>query len=78
MLQVNFFPGVSCFINLSGQAVMQGWLYKRGKIRKSWKRRFFVLRGTRLEYFKSVTVMCPAYFDAPFRAERCSFLPQGD
>jgi hypothetical protein len=29
-----------------------GWLYKEGHVRKNWKRRWFVLRGWSLQYFR--------------------------
>jgi pleckstrin homology domain-containing family A member 1/2 len=32
--------------------VHSGYLIKRGKVRKSWKVRFFVLRNDRLQYYK--------------------------
>jgi hypothetical protein len=34
-------------------AVKEGYLTKKGKKFKGWKRRYFVLRGERLEYFES-------------------------
>ena len=32
---------------------VSGWLLKRGGLRKSWKRRWFVLEGTTVSYFKT-------------------------
>ena len=29
-----------------------GWLYKEGHVRRNWKRRWFVLRGWSLQYFR--------------------------
>jgi len=34
----------------------QGWLDKRGDLRKNWKRRHFVLKDNTLKYYKKATV----------------------
>ncbi len=31
---------------------MEGWLFKKMKIRRSWKRRYFVCFNDHLQYFK--------------------------
>jgi len=38
---------------------MQGYLTKQGKVVKNWKRRWFVLRNTRLYYYKSSVARKP-------------------
>lgn len=35
-------------------AKRSGWLFKRGHVRKTWRRRWFVLRGTTLSYFREM------------------------
>jgi len=37
---------------MSLQNTKEGWLIKQGAIVKSWKRRYFVLKGTILEYYE--------------------------
>ncbi|KNE56002.1 hypothetical protein AMAG_01846 [Allomyces macrogynus ATCC 38327] len=39
--------------------VRSGWLEKRGERRKTWKRRWFVLRATRLAYYKDESEYSP-------------------
>lgn len=36
----------------SGPVTKQGYIVKRGRFRKSWLKRWFVLSGTQIEYFK--------------------------
>jgi hypothetical protein len=36
---------------MSGGALEEGYLYKQGKFRKNWKRRYFVLTGDALRYY---------------------------
>lgn len=40
-------------------ATKAGWLQKRGKNRKAWKTRYFVLSDDCLYYFKKANVRCP-------------------
>jgi hypothetical protein len=37
---------------MQGLPTIEGWLDKQGGVRKSWKRRYFVLDGKKLKYFK--------------------------
>ncbi|CAK5035690.1 unnamed protein product [Aphanomyces euteiches] len=37
----------------SAKVIQEGWMLKEGKKVKSWKRRFFVLQGTNLLYYKN-------------------------
>ena len=39
----------------SSQTASTGFLYKRGRLVKSWRRRFFVVDGDRLKYFEDET-----------------------
>ena len=39
-----------------GKAEMEGWLHKQGDRYKTWNKRWFVLRGANLFYFKSPKV----------------------
>jgi len=39
--------------------VKAGWLFKRGRFNKSWKRRFCVLRHKELEYYKELKDVSP-------------------
>jgi hypothetical protein len=41
------------------EAARSGWLQKRGKNRKAWKTRYFVLNGVILFYFKKANVRFP-------------------
>ena len=40
-------------------ALQTGWLQKQGHVRKSWRRRFFVLESTMLLYYKSPSDLKP-------------------
>ena len=39
-----------------GKTDMEGWLHKQGDRYKTWNKRWFVLRGPNLFYFKSPKV----------------------
>ena len=39
-----------------GRAIKEGFLTKQGKVRKNWKKRFFVLTAVNLQYYRSRTV----------------------
>lgn len=47
----------------------QGWLTKRGGIVKNWKRRWFVLRGNMLYYYRNTKIKTPLGF---IPVDRCS------
>lgn len=48
-----------------GVVALEGWLYKRGRTVRSWRRRFFRLRGSRLEYWESDPRTAPVIDAAP-------------
>ncbi len=39
-------------LDVSGKVFKVGWMFKEGSTIRNWKRRFFVLYGDRIEYFK--------------------------
>lgn len=39
-----------------GETLMDGWVWKQGQRFKNWKRRWFVLRGSKLIYYKDESV----------------------
>ena len=46
-------PGRATINSATGDHI--GWLQKAGHIKKDFKRRFFILRGTRLSYYEDRT-----------------------